>query len=352
MSLQLELDSQLGNFHLQLKAEFSSRGITGILGRSGSGKSTLLKAIAGFIDDDIGQVRWRGKQWQQGKERYPIEHRRIGFVSQASDLFPHLTVEQNLLYGFKRLGKLDQLQMQARYLELVELLGLQHLLERHCVGLSGGEQQKVALARALLSAPELLLLDEPLSALDEASKPEVLYFIRDLSQRYQLPALYVSHSFDEISYLADELFLMAAGDYPSPKPIEQMLLENPGHPALPGPMITLQVDPGNAYPELGFKEVLWAGQTLKVALACGQRLRLRSRDLTIWSKKPHASSALNLLFAQITAIDLHPQPGSCLVALAVNGQPLLATITLYSLKDMQLKQGQMVYLQIKASSFW
>lgn len=352
MSLLVDYDIHLGNHHFKLNCCFASTGITGVLGRSGVGKSTLLQAIAGFIDSPSGMVKWRDVYWQQGRKKVSIDRRNIGFVSQHSDLFPHLTIDQNLKYGLKRLTQKNQISMNKRYQELLDLLSLRPLLLRHVDGLSGGEQQKVALARALLSAPELLLMDEPLSAIDEASKPEILYFIRTLCQQYQIPAIYVSHSFDEISYLADDLFLMDSGGHSTPMPIEQVLLDNPNHPALPGPMLVLPVSLINDDSAQGFKEVAWGDHRLKVSPSCGERLRLRSKDITIWSQKPATSSALNLLSAQITEIGLRPASGHCLVMLSLGEQSLFATITGFSVEQMQLSPGQTVYLQIKASSFW
>lgn len=352
MSLKVDYDLHLGNHHFKLDCCFASRGITGVLGRSGAGKSTLLQAIAGFIESPTGVVKWRDVYWQQGNKKVSIHQRNIGFVSQHSDLFPHLTIDKNLKYGLKRLAKADQLSMYKRYQELLALLNLEPLLMRRVEGLSGGEQQKVALARALLSAPELLLMDEPLSAIDEASKPEILYFIRKLCQQYQIPAIYVSHSFDEISYLADDLFLMDGKGHSKPMAIEQVLLDNPNHFALPGPMLVLPVTLIKDVSTQGFKEVAWGNHRLKVSPSCGDRLRLRSKDITLWGHEPATSSALNLLSAQITEISLRPASGHCLVMLSLGEQSLFATITRYSVEQMQLSPGQTVYLQIKASSFW
>lgn len=350
--LKTLIATQLGKFNLKVDAVFSSQNITGILGPSGCGKTSLLKAVAGFLGDDVGIVQWRQKNWQGDGRFCPIEKRHIGFISQHSDLFPHLNAEQNLDYGFKRLAPDQRQPMQARKLELIQLLSLQDLLHRQIDTLSGGEKQRLALARALVSAPSLLLMDEPLSAVDEASKPAILTFIRELNRRYQIPLLYVSHSFDEISYLADDLLLMGHATHSSPMPIDQALLENPRHPALRGPVVILDVDIGQAHAELGYTDAVWAGHALKIPLNCAARLRLRASDIVICTSPPQASSALNLFKAQISAIDLPPGLGSCLVSLKVNQQALLATITPYSLQEMQLKAGQTVFLQVKASSFW
>jgi len=350
--LKIFIAIQLGSFKLKVDAVFSRENITGILGPSGCGKTSLLKAVAGFLGDNIGVVQWGEKNWQGGKIFCPIEKRQIGFVSQHSDLFTHLNTEQNLDYGLKRLTPEQRRPMQARKLELIQLLSLKDLLVRQINTLSGGEKQRLALARALLSAPNLLLMDEPLSAVDEASKPAILNFIREINRRYHIPVLYVSHSFDEISYLADDLLLMGDMGHSNPMPIDRALLENPRHPALRGPMVILDAVIGQAHAELGYTDAVWAGHALKVPLNCSARLRLRASDIVICASPPQASSALNLLQAQISAIDLPPGLGSCLVSLKVNKQALLATITPYSLQEMQLKAGQTVFLQVKASSFW
>jgi len=203
MVLELDLNIRRGAFHLNLDATLTAP-ITGIFGPSGSGKSTLLGVIAGLITPHHGRIILDQKTLLDTTQRVmvPPEQRHIGLVYQDAQLFPHLSVRDNLLYGFKRRAPLEQ---RFTLDDMTALLEINHLLSRRPQDLSGGEKQRVALGRAILYSPRLLLLDEPLSSLDETRKTQILPFLRRIRDEVSIPMLYVSHSMREIDYLTEHV---------------------------------------------------------------------------------------------------------------------------------------------------
>ena len=207
--LEVELDFARGDFRLQLTQSFQND-ICAVVGASGCGKSTLLALIAGLLKPRSGHIRLNGKTLvdTQAGIWLPPHRRRIGLVFQDRQLLPHLSVQQNLLYGYQQL---QPAQRRFQLQEVVELLEIASLLKRKPLGLSGGEQQRVALGRALLYAPELLLLDEPLAALDERLKQQILPYLLRISRDLKLPMIYVTHSPSEVNYLTERVFTLGAG---------------------------------------------------------------------------------------------------------------------------------------------
>jgi len=207
--LELDVQWRRGEFSLQVKAQTESR-VTGVYGPSGAGKSTLLALVAGLQRPDAGRIVLDGNTLvdTQKKIFLPPEHRHIGMVFQDAQLFPHLSVENNLLYGFQRLPAADR---HFTLPEIVELLDIGHLLARRPRLLSGGEKQRVALGRALLFSPRLLLLDEPLSSLDSVRKQQILPFLLRIRDELKMPMLYVSHMQEEIAYLTDTVWPISDG---------------------------------------------------------------------------------------------------------------------------------------------
>lgn len=207
--LELDVHWQRGEFALDVKAHSAAR-VTGLVGPSGAGKSTLLALVAGLQRPDRGRILLDGEVLcnTAAKIFVPPEQRRIGIVYQDAQLFPHLSVRGNLLYGFNR-----RLPEERRFAfdEIVTLLDIGHLLERRPRLLSGGEKQRVALGRALLYSPRLLLLDEPLASLDRARREQILPFLREVRDRLQLPMLYVSHAAAEVEFLADAMWTLESG---------------------------------------------------------------------------------------------------------------------------------------------
>lgn len=210
MSLSLDINHQLGDF--TLAAAFDLRGpASALFGPSGAGKTTLLQAIAGLIKPQRGRIVFNGEVWCDTAAGIfvPAHRRRIGYVFQEGRLFPHMNVRKNLLYGARARGK--GAVPQAQFDEVVALLGIGHLLDRRPLNLSGGEAQRIAIGRALLSEPQLLLMDEPLASLDAKRRGEILPYIETLRDRFALPLIYVSHTRAEIDRLASEVIHIEDG---------------------------------------------------------------------------------------------------------------------------------------------
>jgi len=214
MSIQAKFRLQRGGFLLDAGFEAPSSGVTAVLGPSGCGKTTLLRCISGLERAPEGVLSVQGELWQDsaGGVFLPVHRRPLGYVFQEASLFPHLSVHGNLEYGWKR----TQEERRVGFDEAVALTGIEGLLQRRPEGLSGGERQRVAIARALLTSPRLLLMDEPLSALDQASKGEILPYLERLHEQLTMPILYVSHALEEVARLADHLVLMEEGRVRAP----------------------------------------------------------------------------------------------------------------------------------------
>ncbi len=217
--LDIHVKRVQGDFTVDAAFQINDAGVTALFGRSGAGKTSVINMVAGLIRPQAGHIRVNGRPVFDAERKIdiPPEKRRFGYVFQDGRLFPHLSVRSNLTYGMKRIP------VDRRYVTLdqvVDLLGIEPLLDRHPAKLSGGEKQRVAIGRALLTSPDLLLMDEPLASLDAARKAEVLPFIARLPRELNIPILYVSHSVDEILNLADTLVLLANGSPRVVGPVE------------------------------------------------------------------------------------------------------------------------------------
>ena len=220
MSIELRFNIQRDDFLLSLDTSLPGSGISAIFGPSGCGKTTLLRAVAGLEKDPDGLCRINGETWQLARQHLPTHRRPLGYVFQEANLFPHINVQRNLEYGFERI---PAGQRRIRMSDAVELLGLAHLLARNTGSLSGGERQRVAIARALLTSPSLLLMDEPLAALDRNGRREILPYLEQLHDELAMPVIYVSHATEEVARLADHLLLMDSGRIRAQGPAAQML---------------------------------------------------------------------------------------------------------------------------------
>ena len=280
-----------------------------------------------------------------------MHQRPLGYVFQEASLFPHLNVEKNLAYGYRRAG---QHRRTVSYAETLDWLGLQPLLTRYPDQLSGGQRQRVALARALLTSPRLLLLDEPLAALDEASKAEILPYLERLQAHLAIPVIYVSHSIAEVARLADYMVLLEQGRLLAQGPLQQMLTRTDlplAHSANAAAVLQGRV---YASEDAAMSTLRIAGDlSLLVSRAQHQpgspaRARILARDVAIALEPPRLSSVNNCLPALIRQISDDPHPGHVLLSLEVHGQPLLSRITRLSCQRLALQQGQAVYALIKA----
>jgi molybdate transport system ATP-binding protein len=351
MSLQVSFCLQKSDFRLQIDATFSATGITGIMGPSGCGKSTLLRAIAGLERIPGALISFAGSSWQDERQFVPAYQRRIGFVFQDAHLFPHLNVEQNLRYGYARTPEVERKLGLER---AIWLFDLQALLRRTTNTLSGGERQRVAMARALASNPQLLLLDEPLSALDGGRRREILPFLARLRDELSIPMLYVSHARDEHARLADQFLLLEQG---------AVLALDEIHAAFARTDLPLAQDPDagalmdavatHADPEYGLMYVQFAGGKLQVAaenLRVGQKLRLliAARDVSLTLQAQHGTSILNTFPVRIEQMLVLNSAQMLVRIRTAENVPLLARITRKSAHDLQLYEGQSVYAQIKS----
>jgi molybdate transport system ATP-binding protein len=329
------------------------KGISVIHGPSGSGKTTLLRCLAGLEPEAQGRVRVGELTWMDSGRgiNLPTHQRALGYVFQEASLFDHMSVHQNLTYGLKR----SRVSGAGRRLEqAIDLLGLGALLQRHPASLSGGERQRVAIARALATEPRVLLLDEPLTALDPVRRQEVMPWLLRLRSELELPMIYVTHSVDEMTRLGDHLIVMAHGRVQAQGPLHEVLVQLQP-PLLPaheqGALLVAQVRAID--PQWHLARLDWAGADLWVqdqGLALGQevRVRLLARDVSIVTHEPAQTSIQNHWPVQIVdAVDLN-HPSQRLVRLQHAGGMLLARITHRAWHQLQLQTGQRVWAQVKS----
>jgi len=350
----LQVDVELDRGAFRLAAAFSSEtaGVTALYGRSGSGKTTLVGALAGLLRPRRGSIRLDGQPLfdSQTRVNLPPERRRLGYVFQEGRLFPHLSVAGNLTYGMKRVPEAE------RFLAVdtvVELLALGALLPRRPATLSGGEKQRVALGRALLAQPRLLLLDEPLASLDQAMKDEVLPFLERLRDEVRLPMIYVSHQMSEVVRLADRLVLLEQGRVAAEGPVADLLgrldLRHLTGQQEAGALLRArlaEIDPrwGLARLELDAAS-LWIPAP-EAPLGSELRLRVQARDVAIALAPPQGLSVQNVLPA--TVAEIRAEPPYVDLSLAVGGQRLSARITGRAADQLGLAVGQPVYALLKA----
>lgn len=339
-------------FLLDVALEIPAAGVTAVFGPSGSGKTTLLRCIAGLERVAHGRLEVDGDCWQDAREgRFLPPHRRgVGYVFQDAALLPHLTVEDNLRYGWRRV---PPARRRIDVADCIARLGLASLLHRYPSELSGGERQRVALARALLLSPRLLLLDEPLAALDAAAKADILPYLEHLPRELAIPAIYVTHAVDEVARLADHVVVLNQGQVRARAPVLDMLTRLD----LPlaasddaGTVIDATVvdyDPLFHLARLRFE----GGELLAVRKAApiGRHVRVRilARDVSIALDPPGRTSILNVLPARVSAIS-EISAGQWTVRLDANGTPLLARITRKSGVVLDLREGAAVFAQVKS----
>ncbi len=341
-------------FTLDVNERLPARGVTALFGHSGSGKTTLLRCIAGLEHGAVGRLSFNGAIWQDAGTWVPTHRRPIGYVFQEPSLFPHLTVLGNLRYGQRRSRDQDTRNARFSLEHAVELLGIGHLLKRKPAALSGGERQRVGVARALAVSPRLLLMDEPLAALDVARKQEILPYLERLHDDLEIPVLYVSHAPDEVARLADHLMVMDAGRVLASGPLSQILsrLDLP---------IRLGEDAGVVLDgEVAERDERW--HLLRVACCSASlwvrdtgaaigdhaRIRILARDVSITHAPKTGTSILNTLPARVLSLGDDAHPALSLVKLDLAGSPVLARVTRRSAEQLGLTPGLEVWIQIKA----
>jgi molybdate transport system ATP-binding protein len=335
-------------FTLDVDLELPGHGITGVFGASGSGKTSLLRCVAGLEQPLPGVVRIAGETWQDDAAFVPAWKRRVGYVFQDAALFDHLDVRGNLEYARKRSHATAPIESP------IELLGIAALLDRMPSTLSGGERQRVAIARAIASAPQLLLLDEPLAALDIARRSDILPWLMRLRDELQMPMLYVTHSIDEVARLADTLVLLDRGRVTASGPAKDVLSRIDASVMFgdeAGALLQGKVAERDGRWQLARVAFdggdLWLRDT-ELAIGRAVRLRVLARDVSIATREPHGSSIQNILAATVeeTAPDAHPS--QVMVKLRCGRCVLLARITARAADSLALAPGQRVWAQVKS----
>ncbi|GAB4235969.1 MAG: molybdenum ABC transporter ATP-binding protein [Methyloligellaceae bacterium] len=351
----IEIDVRHRLAHAEIDAAFSAGpGITALFGRSGAGKTSIINMVAGLLQPAQGRIVVDGEPLFDSERGVclPVHRRRIGYVFQDARLFPHLTVSQNLRYGrwFRARGT------TAGELERVlDLLDIAPLLRRLPAHLSGGEKQRVAIGRALLSAPKLLLMDEPLASLDERRKQDILPYIERLRDEMRLPVLYVSHALAEVARLADTIVLISRGQVEASGPPADILARTDLFPLTgrfeAGAVLECTITGHDAGSGLTRLESA-AGELLvpRLDIPAGSmvRARIRARDVMLATRKPAQLSALNILSARVDTV--RDDPPFAEIGLSAADATLLARITSRSLHALGLKPGRRVYAVIKATT--
>ncbi len=350
MTIEARFQIDRGDFRLDVDLDIPGQGITALLGPSGCGKTTLLRAIAGLECCREGFLKVGDRVWQSARQFVPTHRRSLGYVFQEANLFAHLSVRGNLEYGLKRVPAAER---KVSLSKVIELLGISHLLERGTDQLSGGERQRVAIARALAVSPGILLMDEPLSALDLARKQEIMPYLESLHGELDIPVLYVSHSADEVARLADHLVLLDSGRVKATGPIGRMLtrLDLPmAHGGDAEALVEAVVAGHDEDYELTYLD--FPGGRFAVAhkaLPNGRsvRLRIAARDVSLTMERQSGTSILNIFPATID--EINPTGGAQVtVRLLAGGVPLLSRVTRKSAALLGLEPGKKVYAQVKS----
>ena len=350
-AVRARLQLHYPDFALDVDLALPGHQVSALFGPSGSGKTTCLRAIAGLERAPGGYVQVNGDVWQDDARGLfvPTHQRPLGYVFQEPSLFAHLTVAQNMSYGMKRV---PLVQRRVSLAQAVELLGLEPLMQRSPATLSGGERQRVAIARALATSPRILLMDEPLAALDGKRKAEILPYLERLHGELDIPVLYVSHAPDEVARLAEHLVLLEAGKVVASGATFDLMtrLDLPlAHGDAAGAVIDVTIERHDANYHLTLAS--FGGGQLSVpaqSTAVGQRIRVRiqARDVSLTLQRQTDTSVLNILPATVTGL-ASDSPGQVMVRLDAGGTPLLARITHKSADALELVLGQAVFAQVK-----
>jgi molybdate transport system ATP-binding protein len=355
MTLAVEIEHRLGRFLLDVKFE-AAGGLTALFGRSGSGKTSIINVIAGLIRPDRAHIAIDEAVLNDTRRAVyvPRHRRRVGYVFQEGRLFPHLTVHQNLLYGrwFAGAGRSPE-----EFERVVDLLGIGALVDRHPGRLSGGEKQRVAIGRALLADPRLLLMDEPLASLDEDRKGEILPYIERLRDGSKIPIVYVSHSVPEVARLATTIVLIADGRVAAAGPTSDIMqrldLSGLTGGADAGAVIEATVarhDDAAGLTELASRAGRWRMHRIAAPVGARLRLQVRARDVILAKVPPVGISALNVLPGVVAGIGARDTP-VVEVRIDCNGEALVARLTRYSVDQLGLAPGLPILAVVKGVSF-
>jgi molybdate transport system ATP-binding protein len=354
--LSLDLRLNYPGFALRIAHEGVIDGITALFGPSGSGKSTLLRCIAGLEPAVTGRLGFGDDVWQDRApaKALPAHARGVGFVFQDARLFPHLSVLGNLRYADKRSRAVIG-ATRIEFDDVVQALDLANLLERRPASLSGGERQRVAIGRALLVRPRLLLLDEPMSALDAARKAEILPYLERLPATFGIPALYVTHDIDEVARLATSMLILMRGEVIAAGPTQEILeradLQHVTGRFEAGVLLTTRVVRHDAAFCLTHLDL--HGQTLVVPRASAEigstmRVRIRARDVALALREPQASSIRNVLAGTVVEIVSDPATPHAEVLVDIGGARLRARVTRHAVVELGLSEGTALFALVKS----
>ena len=350
--LSVNITKAFGSFRLETQFEVEEGSITAIFGKSGAGKTSTINAIAGLSRPDVGIIQIGNTTLfdQNSNINLPIYRRQIGYVFQEDRLFPHMTVRKNLIYGSP---KTRDVANSLNLPDITGLLELAPLLERMPRTLSGGEKQRVAIGRALLSNPKLLLMDEPLASIDVQHRFEILPFIQRVREKTGITIIYVTHALEEVIFIADQIILLSEGQVTAQGTVEEIMSRLDLHP------MTSRFDAGavisatySGYDrEFDLGELSFDGGTLRIAglnaeIGIHLRAHIRARDVSLMLDKPKDTSVLNVFKGEL--IEIRHEEGPQLDLLINIGTPLIARITRKSLNDLNLDIGSKVYAMIKA----
>ena len=343
------------DFTLDVDLRVPGEGITAVFGASGSGKTTLLRCVAGLERAPEALVRIAGETWQDSSRGLflPTWQRPLGYVFQEASLFDHLDVRGNLAFARRRAGAVREVFDEER---LLQLLGIAHLLDRRPHQLSGGERQRVAIARALATQPRILLLDEPLAAVDAARRQEILPWLERLRDELRLPMLYVTHSADEVARLADHLVLLQEGRALASGPLAETMART-DLPTLPGEEAGALLHGTIAERDTAWQlaRVAFEGGALwlpDAGLEAGRAVRVRvlARDVSVALAPPQHSSIQNVLPCTVRTIAPGSHPSQAMLQLAAGESLLLARVTARAVDQLQLAPGQPVWAQVKSAA--
>lgn len=350
--IELRFGTHLGALDLDVDVVLPSRGVSAIFGRSGAGKSSLINAVAGIVEPTRGRIAVGGRIFfdHDASINLPIEARGVGYVFQDSRLFPHLSVTGNLRYGLKR----SRGPRPVDWDSVIDVLGLTQLLDRRPHHLSGGERQRVALGRALLRQPDLLLMDEPLASLDAPRKAEVLPYIERLAQEFALPVLYVSHSIEEVTRLADHLVIVSEGRTVASGELAD-IMSRPEHSPLIGryeagsvlDCTVLQHNDDYALTTLRFADGQLRVPRIDLDPGVAVRVRIRARDVALALSRPMDVSISNKLPGRIAGITPLEGPYAD-VAVNLGSTSLRALVTRESCDRLGLQTGTAVWAMVKS----
>ena len=358
-NLHLKIKMSRPVFELDLDLQLPGLGITAIFGPSGSGKTTLLRAVAGLEKNQVGRIQIGSHVWQDTQQGIdlPTWQRPLGYVFQESSLLPHLNVTDNLNFGLKRAVKSSGNAQSDAAISLkasIELLGIGSLLQRMPDQLSGGERQRVAIARAIAMKPKLLLMDEPLASLDAARRQEIFPWLTKLRDELKMPMLYVTHSTEEVTRLADHLVVLDQGQVKAQGPVGSVLTQvvNP---------VVVGEDAGALIEGcIGAVDTQWHLSRVDFEGGCvwmrdaglpvgkAVRIRILARDVSLATTEPQNTSIQNQLRGHIQSITPDVHPSQVMVVLKCGAEEVLARVTKRAVDELSLQVGQPVWAQVKS----